>query len=268
MRIFHSTQSALEKELAKIYKEEAKLRSQLQHQKPLPWKKSLEEKIPAKVRDGIQKGFQKAFEITFEKGNIVIDKTYNKEGKKQTFKVKDYAVDVKGGRRQLSSMKKDAQFGHALNTVLTSVEGIGLGVLGIGLPDIVLWVGMLLRGVYETALQYGFDYETPQEKLFILKLLETPMLSDRDWIIANREIDDMILEPEHVTPDNETIAVQMKKTADAFATDVMVAKFIQSLPIVGIIGGATNPLYYNKVLTYVELKYRKRYLLKKMGKIK
>ena len=268
MGIFRSTQSALEKELAKVYKEEAKLRSQLQHQKPLPWKESLEEKIPAKVRDGIQKGFQKAFEITFDKGSIIIDKTYNKEAKKQDFKVKDYAVDVKGGRRQFSSMKKDARFGHAVNTVLTSVEGIGLGALGIGLPDIVLWVGMLLRGVYETALQYGFDYETPQEKLFILKLLETPMLSDRDWVIANREIDDMILEPKHVTPDNETIAVQMKKTADAFATDVMVAKFIQSLPIVGIIGGATNPLYYNKVLTYVELKYRKRYLLKKMGKIK
>ena len=43
MGIFRSTQSALEKELAKVYKEEVKLRSQLQHQKPLPWKESLEE---------------------------------------------------------------------------------------------------------------------------------------------------------------------------------------------------------------------------------
>ena len=28
---------------------------------------------------------------------------------------------------------------------------MGLGLLGIGLPDIVLFVGMLLKGVYETA---------------------------------------------------------------------------------------------------------------------
>lgn len=266
MGIFRSTQSALEKELAKVYKEEAKLRSQLQHQKPLPWKESLEEKIPAKVGNGIRTAFQKAFEITFDKGSIVIDKTYNKEAKKQNFKVKDYAVDVKGGRRQFSSMKKDARFGHAVNTVLTSVEGIGLGVLGIGLPDIVLWVGMLLRGVYETALGYGFDYETPEEKLFILKLLETPMLSDREWVKANREIDNYLEQHTHVIPDEQTLSAQMRKTADAFATDIMVVKFIQSLPIIGAVGGAANPLYYKKVLTYVELKYRKRYLLKKLGK--
>lgn len=39
----------------------------------------------------------------------------------------------------------------------------------------------MLRGVYETALLYGFDYETPGEKIFILKLLEAgemKMVSD------------------------------------------------------------------------------------------
>lgn len=266
MRLFHSTQNALEKELARLYKEEAKYRTQAQSKKPTPWKKELEEKIPPKVSDGIRKGFQKAFEITFEKGDIIIDKTYNKEAKKQDFKVKDYAMDIKGGRRQLFSMKKDAQFGHALNTVLTSVEGIGLGVLGIGLPDIVLWVGMLLRGVYETSIQYGFDYEAPEERLFILKLMETPMLTGREWVKANREIDNYIEQHSHVFPDEQTLSAQMEKTASAFSTDIMVAKFIQSLPIVGVIGGAANPLYYNRVLKYVELKYRKRYLLKKLGK--
>ena len=34
----------------------------------------------------------------------------------------------------------------------------------------------------------------------------------------------------------------------------------------GILGGAGNPLYYNKVMEYAELKYRKRYLLKLMRK--
>lgn len=264
---FHSTQRALEKELAKVYKDEARCRTQTQSKTPLSWKKDLENKIPPKVSNSIRKAFQKAFEVTFEKGEVVIEKTYNKESLQNNFKVKDYAVDVKGGRRQLISMKKDARLGHAVNTVLTSVEGIGLGVLGIGLPDIVLWVGMLLRGVYETAIQYGFDYETPEEKLFILKLLETAMLQDRDWVKANREIDDYILQPHHIIPDEAAIKEQMQKTADAFATDIMVVKFIQSLPIVGAIGGAANPLYYNKVLKYVQLKYRKRYLLKKLGKI-
>ena len=37
----------------------------------------------------------------------------------------------------------------------------------------------------------------------------------------------------------------------------------KEFPIVGMIGGAANPVYYHKVMSYVQLKYRKRYLLKK-----
>ena len=44
--------------------------------------------------------------------------------------------------------------------------------------------------------------------------------------------------------------------------DMLILKFIQGLPIVGIIGGAANPVYYRKVMRYVQLMYRKRYLLK------
>lgn len=40
---------------------------------------------------------------------------------------------------------------NALNTVLTTAEGIGLGVLGIGLPDIMIWTTVLLRGIYASA---------------------------------------------------------------------------------------------------------------------
>ena len=44
---------------------------------------------------------------------------------------------------------------------------------------------------------------------------------------------------------------------------MLLAKFIQGLPVVGIIGGLMNPVYYRKILSYVRLKYRKRYLLTK-----
>ena len=132
------------------------------------------------------------------------------------------------------------------------------------MPDIVLWVGMLLRGVYETALGYGFDYESPEEKYFILKLLETSMLTGKNWAKANREIDNAISKETLIVPDSQTLSAQMEKTSNAFATDVMVAKFIQGLPLVGVVGGALNPIYYNRVMKYVQLKYRKRYLLKKL----
>jgi len=57
---------------------------------------------------------------------------------------------------------------------------------------------------------------------------------------------------------------QIRETASVFAMDMLILKFIQGLPVVGILGGVANPIYYNRVLKYVQLKYRKRYLLKQI----
>jgi hypothetical protein len=59
------------------------------------------------------------------------------------------------------------------------------------------------------------------------------------------------------------MAEQLQHTSDAFAMDMLLMKFIQGLPIVGIVGGLANPVYYQRILNYVKLKYRKRYLLTK-----
>lgn len=53
--------------------------------------------------------------------------------------------------------------------------GLGLGVLGIGLPDIALFTGLMLKSVYETALSFGFEYDSEEEKKFILRLIAGAM---------------------------------------------------------------------------------------------
>ena len=58
----------------------------------------------------------------------------------------------------------------------------------------------------------------------------------------------------------EMLQTQIKLTASAFAMDMLLLKFVQGIPVVGILGGAANPVYYRKILRYVQLKYRKRYL--------
>jgi len=44
---------------------------------------------------------------------------------------------------------------------------------------------------------------------------------------------------------------------------MILLKFIQGLPVVGVVGGLSNPVYFNKIMEYVRLKYHKRYLLNK-----
>lgn len=265
MKFRKSKLSPIEKELYKIEQEEQKLLHYANKHKSDPtWKIELENRIPEKVMSGLQKAFSKAFYLIFEKGAAVIEKTYDKSSIEKDFQINDYAVDIKGGRKEIGQMRSGAFKSNTINTVVTTIEGIGLGALGIGLPDIALWVGILLRGVYETALKYGFDYETPEEKLFILKMIEASMMSGEEWIDLNAEIDKYIVQNVYAVPDDNELKKQIEKTSVAFATEMLVTKFIQGIPVVGILGGATNPVYYYKITRYVELKYRKRYLLGKL----
>ena len=193
----------IEKELQKITKAEERMCRQSEKKKEALWKTKLEEKLPDKIMAGLQKAFSKAFSLIFEKGNIIIEKTYDRDSLEKDFQIRDFAVDLKGGRKEIGELKKAAVGGSAINTLLTTVEGIGLGVLGIGLPDIVIWVGFLLRGVYETALKYGFDYELPEEKVFILELLEAAMLTGEEWRAANTLVDSYIERDAHTVLSDE-----------------------------------------------------------------
>lgn len=257
--------SPIEKELHKIEQEEQKLLYYADKHKTNPaWKIELEKRIPEKVITGLQIAFSKAFYLIFEKGAVIIEKTYDKGSIEKDFQINDYAMDVKGSRKEIGHIRSGAFKSNVVNTVVTTIEGIGLGTLGIGLPDIVLWVGVLLRGVYETALKYGFDYEIPEEKLFILKMIEVSMVSGDEWKDLNTEIDKYIVQNECAVPDDNELKEQIEKTSAAFATEMLISKFIQGIPVVGILGGVTNPVYYQKIMRYVQLKYRKRYLVGKL----
>ncbi len=287
-------ETAIDKELKLIHRQEESLRRAAMKGKTPQWKTALEEKVPGSIYENLQKAFRKAFAIVFEKGTGLIEKTYNRESLEEDCQVREFAFQVKANRKTLKKARKDARAGNLRNLAITSAEGIGLGVLGIGLPDIVMFVGVLLKGIYETALQYGYAYDSDQERCFILKLMETAVLKGEDWEEGNREIDryiessaaDCAGEEETGAEESgeeeieakgpgeeqqseawekdlrERVKEQTGRTADAFAMDMVLLKFIQGLPVVGILGGAGNPLYYNKVIKYAELKYRKRYLLK------
>ena len=256
--------AALAKELLAVEKQEKKMEQAALKAKPAAWKTELERRIPEKVYIGLESAFCKGFGLVFDQGRTIIEKGYNKEDIQADHAIRDFAVQIKGGRKELKQMHRSAKQSDLKNLAVTTVEGVGLGALGVGMPDIVLFLGTLLKGVYETALNYGFDYESQQEKLFILKMMQTALSTGEDWTNRNAEVDEMlVLETVGIT--DEDFNRQMKETASAFAVDMLLLKFIQGLPVVGIIGGAANPVYYSKVMKYVQMKYRKRYLLKQKG---
>lgn len=256
--------AALNMELLAVEKQEHKMQKAALKAKPAMWKTELERRIPQKVYTGLESAFAKGFGIVFIHGCAIIERSFNREDIRADFEIRDYAVQRKGGRKELKQIRRGAQRMDMINMAVTAVEGIGLGVLGIGMPDVVLFLGNLLKGVYETALNYGFDYNSRQEQLLVLKMMQTALSSGETWAQRNAEVNEM-LELETVDITDDVFHQQVNDTASTFAVDMLLLKFVQGLPVVGIIGGAANPVYYTKVMKYVQLKYRKRYLLKQKG---
>lgn len=252
-------QTALEKEFAALTRKEAKLEQSILTSAPPHWKTDLEKKVPEKVYHSLESAFSKAFSLVFLQGVGVIEKTYNRRNLEDTHSIQDYAVMVKGSRRELKQLRRNAGKAGMVNTALTTVEGVGLGALGIGLPDIIVFVSVLFKGVYETALSYGFSYDTPQERQFILCMMEAALTKGSDFSAMNAKVDQMIAEMPQTNEDD--LQVQLRKTSHTFAADMLLLKFVQGFPLIGILGGAANPLYYNKVIHYVQFKYQKRYLI-------
>ena len=253
--------TAVKKELLAVLKLENKAEKAALKARPAGWKTALEEKLPRKVYNGLESAFCKGFAVVFSKGRTIIEKSYRKENIQEDQNIREYALQVKGGRKELRQMVKSAGRSHARNMAITTVEGVGLGALGIGMPDIVLFISAILRGVYETALNYGYDYVSREEQLLILKMLSASLSTGEEWQQRNQEIDRIMSGGAQDTSD-EAYTVQLHDTASVFAVDMLLMKFVQGLPIVGIVGGAANPVYYRKVLRYVQLKYRKRWLWK------
>lgn len=250
-------------ELERVSREEARLNKSGENGAS-KWSDALKEKIPPKAQSELEKLFAKAFEMIFNKGTPLIEKSIQREELEMDFQVNDFAVDLKRSRRALLKLDAAAVKGELAALAAGTVEGVGLGALGIGLPDIVLFVALILRGAYETALRYGFDYESAEERLFILILLEGAMRRGEDRRACGARADALFAAaPERA--DETALKAQLKRTSDAFAADMLLAKFIQGLPVAGIVGGLANPVYYSRVTGYVRLKYKKRYLMKKLA---
>ena len=229
---------------------------------------ALKGKIPDSVREKLEWAFCKGFSAVFEYGDDVIEKTIDTKGQRRRFIGRELGFIMEGSSASLSAFEMSGLKSDGLNMLLTTAEGVGLGLLGVGMPDIVLFVAILLRGVREAAAQYGRETDSDGEKMLMLYILETAMLSGRDWVERDEAIERMLEGSALIPGDPESAEAQLERTAAAFATDLLVMKFIQGLPIVGALGGLGNPLYYRRVLSYARLKYERAYIREAMSRLK
>lgn len=257
-------QNRWEKEWTALEKKEARYLMRRREEKTSSaLQQKLEEKIPEKLEETLNTAFIKAFDLVFEKGTGLIEKTYNKDQQKTDYQVREYAAGLKESRKTVKAFGRQSQGTRMKNLMISGVEGVGLGLLGIGLPDIPLFTAVILKSVYEIALSYGFEYESEKEQWFILKMIETALKKGEE-LERNNSLLNAWIDQNGIGETVKGRKEQSKETAAALAEALLYMKFLQGIPVVGIAGGAADTVYLKKITDYAELKYKRRFLQKKI----
>ncbi|MBR5815848.1 MAG: EcsC family protein [Anaerotignum sp.] len=221
----------------------------------------IEQKIPEKLSNTLDAAFYKGFLLLFEKGTGVIEKTFKGEDLQLEFQVNDFRVDRKPTKHSLRKVEAAGRKSKMVNAAVTTVEGISLGALGVGLPDIPVFLSVLLRGMYETAASYGYDYNKKEEQILILRMIAAGLADG----VEKRKADRLVEEWLGFAPAATALSFEeeVQNAAKALSSAMLMAKFVQGLPVVGAVGGVSNPVVYQKISQYAALKYKKRYLAAK-----
>lgn len=246
----------IKKEWELLDKREKKFLKRQMETNPSVLQKRLAEKVPEKLQDTLNTAFIKAFGVVFEKGTGIIEKTYNKKQYEQEFEVHTFAASLEKSKKNLRAFSKKAGVSKAKNLLVSGVEGVGLGLLGIGIPDIPIFTAVLLKSIYEIALSYGFPYDSEEEQEFILTVIAVSLMHGDELIDRNRQLNERI---KHGGEYESQRQDKIKKAAAALSDELLYMKFLQGLPIVGAVGGAFDVVYLKKITEYADIKYKRRF---------
>jgi len=250
--------------MSKIEKKEAKLLSYNPDSKMNinVWEK-IRGKIPAKALNALETAFEKGFAFIFEKGTGLIEKTGKLNEVKAQTALNYYELSQGISKAALKNFDTAAGNKSLSNKSISTVEGAALGVFGIGLPDIPVFLGVIFKSIYEIAASYGFDYASDRERAYILSIIRIAASSEAEKIMESKECDDIgeAIDSGTATEDIFT-EEKIRETSSMLATSLLVAKFIQGMTLVGVIGAAFNYSWVSKVSRIAKIKYKKRFLQK------
>lgn len=243
------------------------------------WVGLVRKRVPDTLQNTLESAFNKAFVTVFEKGSGLIEKTYRKERQQDLFRENRKNMAYDGfSKKNVRKFERQAKRTVGKNLAISTVEGIGFGLVGWGLPDIPIFVSVLLKSIYEISLSYGFEYTTPKEKLFILKVIEAALKSGDTLRKKDAELNDLIERyyQEEILPKQEEtdefvvelqIVRQIDNSAISLSRELLYGKFVQGMTFIGVVGGAADFTCLKRITDYAVLKYKRRFLLRQEPEI-
>lgn len=252
--------SPLERELQRLNTQERRYWNKRRGEKENRLNRLLEDKVPDKLQETLDAAFAGAFSLVFRKGTGLIEKTYDKDRLQSDSNDDCRRILQRQDRSSLRDVTHKVGGSGRKNMLLSGAAGIGMGVMGAGMPDIPLFTAMILKSIYQIALQYGFSYESQEERYFILLLIQGAMGDWDTFQKVEKELEvfmDTQLLPKYYSQEG-----QIRSTAAVLSQQLLYLKFLQGLPIVGAVGGAYDVVHLKRITEYAELKYRRRFYQK------
>ena len=223
-------------------------------------KAKIEDKIPEKLEDTLNKAFTAAFKMVFQEGKVLIKKTYNEETLKSEYADKRVGVQTKGDRSLIKKLRRPAEKRYFKSLGVAATEGVGLGLLGIGLPDIPILIGNMIRTCTVSAQSHGLDTDRKDEQVYMLMMIRLAAMPVGERAAVNRQLDalgDAIDSGKEIFLDLEA---EMKETSERLSMTLLFSRFVMGLPVVGVAGGLYNPVIVSQLHQLAEVKYEARLL--------
>jgi len=251
--------TVLQKEIDRLNRAERRFLKKQFYREPTKPDLLLAEKVPEKLESTLNAAFAKAFHLIFSKGSWLISKTYSEDKLVAEFEEAAAELEEFGEKKHMRIFKRRASVTGTAHTLVSAVAGLTMGIFGGMLPDIVLFNALVLRNIYQIAMKYGYSYDTDEERKFILRIIAASISEGDELIRANKEINQEIRT--NLTSDNSTLDERINEAAIALARALLLMKFLQNIPVIGVVGGASDFIYMERISDYAVLKYQRRFLV-------
>lgn len=250
---------SIDKEIASLERAEKRFLNKYKEKKDTKLDQILAEKIPDKLEETLDMAFSKAFRFIFSKGTALIEKTYPRKKIGDRFDSDSQKLRVNARRKDLKRFNYRAGGAGMAHTIASTVAGTAMGIAGVGIPDVAVFTSLLLRNIYEISMRYGYEFEGEQEQKFILRVIAASLKYGDEIVRGNKEINTLI--EIGLNYDDKTVDELIDEAAIALSRALLYMKFLQGIPIVGAVGGASDFIYMDRIGDYALLKYRRRFLM-------
>ena len=174
-----------QREWARQLREENRWRRKALHRQPGELQARIAEKVPETVRDTLTAAFGAAFSAALA-GEPLLRRTASPKAEARRLARAEEQLRTPERFSSVRGTGRSAVFSAA---AASAVRGSGLGLLGIGLPDIPLFAASLLRSLGQIARGYGYITSTRKERRIMLLVLDAALAGGMEYPALSDQLD-------------------------------------------------------------------------------